>query len=127
MNELFGISTSLVTRDMPGTTLNAPREVEPKFRGAGMTRSAESRVSDFWAGIPTQPEWMRDGMCAQVDPELFFPDKSGAREAKLICRGCPVQELCLQYALDNKEHWGIWGGTSERERQKIRRDMREAS
>lgn len=61
--------------------------------------------------------WMQDGRCAEVDPELWFPEKGGsARPAKNICAGCEVATLCLQYALDNRERHGIWGGKTERER-----------
>jgi WhiB family redox-sensing transcriptional regulator len=66
------------------------------------------------------PEWMGDGLCAQVDPERFFPEKGGStREAKRICGSCPVREKCLAYAVENGERFGIWGGASERERRKL--------
>lgn len=64
--------------------------------------------------------WMDDGVCAQTDPEAFFPEKGGStREAKAICGRCAVAAECLDYALDNQERFGIWGGLSERERRKI--------
>ena len=63
------------------------------------------------------PEWYADALCSQTDPEAFFPDPGGSvRSAKVVCAGCDVREQCLQYALDHREIWGIWGGTSERER-----------
>lgn len=59
-------------------------------------------------------------LCAQVDPELFFPEKGGStREAKRICRRCPIRDACLEYALVNGERFGIWGGQSERERRRL--------
>jgi WhiB family redox-sensing transcriptional regulator len=65
-------------------------------------------------------EWQEDAVCAQTDPEAFFPEKGGStRDAKMVCLGCPVQDQCLQYALDNQERFGIWGGLSERERRKL--------
>lgn len=64
--------------------------------------------------------WHDDGLCAQADPEAFFPEKGGStRQAKSVCRRCPVIDTCLQYALDNGERFGIWGGKSERERREI--------
>lgn len=66
--------------------------------------------------------WQADALCAQTDPEAFFPEKGGStREAKRICEDCEVRAECLQYALENDERFGIWGGLSERERRKLRR------
>ena len=71
--------------------------------------------------IETLP-WAPDAKCLQADPETFFPEKGGStREAKRICALCEVREECLEYALENDEHFGIWGGLSERERRKLKR------
>jgi WhiB family redox-sensing transcriptional regulator len=75
-------------------------------------------------------DWQEDALCTQVDPELFFPDKGGsAREAKLICQSCVVREICLEYALENHEQVGIWGGLSgeERKAQRRQRELRVAA
>jgi WhiB family redox-sensing transcriptional regulator len=69
--------------------------------------------------------WRMSALCAETDPEAFFPDKGGStREAKLVCRGCPVRGDCLEYALANEERFGIWGGLSERERRRVRQQRR---
>jgi WhiB family transcriptional regulator, redox-sensing transcriptional regulator len=66
--------------------------------------------------------WQSDSLCAQTDPEAFFPEKGGStREAKKICGSCEVRNRCLEYALENDERFGIWGGLSERERRKLRK------
>ena len=66
--------------------------------------------------------WQGDSLCAQTDPEAFFPEKGGStREAKRICTSCEVRSQCLEYALQNDERFGIWGGLSERERRKLRK------
>ena len=66
--------------------------------------------------------WQSDALCAQTDPEAFFPEKGGStRDAKKICTGCEVRSQCLEYALSNDERFGIWGGLSERERRKLRK------
>lgn len=66
--------------------------------------------------------WQQDALCAQTDPEAFFPEKGGStREAKAVCQSCQVRAECLEYALANDERFGIWGGLSERERRKLRR------
>lgn len=67
-------------------------------------------------------EWQTDALCAQTDPEAFFPEKGGStRDAKKICVTCEVRNQCLEYALRNDERFGIWGGLSERERRKLRK------
>jgi WhiB family transcriptional regulator, redox-sensing transcriptional regulator len=66
--------------------------------------------------------WQERALCAQTDPEAFFPEKGGStREAKRVCGGCEVRAECLGYALENDERFGIWGGLSERERRRLKR------
>ena len=66
--------------------------------------------------------WQSESLCAQTDPEAFFPEKGGStRDAKKICGSCEVRAECLEYALQNDERFGIWGGLSERERRKLRK------
>jgi len=66
--------------------------------------------------------WQDSSNCLGVDPDLFFPERGAStREAKEVCRGCVVQNDCLEFALENSEKFGIWGGMSERERRRIRR------
>ena len=68
--------------------------------------------------------WQDQALCAQTDPEAFFPEKGGStREAKRVCRSCEVRAECLEYALENDERFGIWGGLSERERRRIKRQV----
>jgi WhiB family redox-sensing transcriptional regulator len=69
-----------------------------------------------------EQEWQDRALCAQTDPEAFFPEKGGStREAKRICQVCEVRSECLEYALGNDERFGIWGGLSERERRKLKK------
>jgi WhiB family redox-sensing transcriptional regulator len=66
--------------------------------------------------------WQDRALCAQTDPEAFFPEKGGStREAKKVCRSCEVRAECLEYALEHDERFGIWGGMSERERRRLKR------
>jgi WhiB family redox-sensing transcriptional regulator len=66
--------------------------------------------------------WQQRANCMGVDPDLFFPERGAStREAKAVCRGCVVREECLEYALAHGEKFGIWGGLSERERRRLRR------
>lgn len=71
--------------------------------------------------------WRAYGACARpdIDPELFFPERGQSTgEAKAICARCPVKDVCLEVALANGEKFGIWGGLSERERRRIRKQRR---
>jgi WhiB family redox-sensing transcriptional regulator len=69
-----------------------------------------------------QLSWQERALCAQTDPEAFFPEKGGSsREAKRVCLSCEVRSECLEYALAHDERFGIWGGLSERERRRLKR------
>jgi WhiB family redox-sensing transcriptional regulator len=69
-----------------------------------------------------QPRTPQSPLCAQTDPEAFFPEKGGStREAKRVCLSCDVRSECLEYALAHDERFGIWGGLSERERRRLKR------
>jgi WhiB family redox-sensing transcriptional regulator len=77
---------------------------------------------------PGDHSWQEDANCLGVDPDLFFPERGAStREAKEVCRGCVVREECLEFALQNGEKFGIWGGLSERERRRIRRQRAQAA
>jgi hypothetical protein len=66
---------------------------------------------------------MLDALCAQVDPDLFFPEKGGrSPSAVRVCRRCPVAAECLEFSLENRQRYGIWGGTSEKQRRRLAGD-----
>ena len=68
-------------------------------------------------------DWRAKGLCSQSDPDLWF--SVGAldhKQAKLICGQCEVRQQCLQYAVSAPVEHGIWGGLTERERRKVRRN-----
>lgn len=84
------------------------------------TSSSRRSAWGFDADHPRE-EWMERGLCAQTDPESFFPEKGGStRDGKRICESCEVRPECLEYALDHDERFGIWGGLSERERRRLK-------
>jgi WhiB family redox-sensing transcriptional regulator len=73
-------------------------------------------------GLPPELTWQERALCAQTDPEAFFPEKGGStREAKRVCMSCEVRAECLDYALAKDERFGIWGGLSERERRRVKK------
>lgn len=68
------------------------------------------------------PEWVKQALCAEVDPIIFFPERGDKTEdAKKICKVCDVRSKCLAYSLTNNERFGIWGGHTEHDRRKLRK------
>ncbi len=72
--------------------------------------------------------WRQRAACRGLDPEIFYPasDEEGD-EAKAICAQCPVRQPCLEHALANREHDGVWGGATERERRRLVRQRRKSA
>ena len=69
--------------------------------------------------------WMEAALCAQTDPDAFHPGKHETNTAaKRVCAACDVTAECLAYALADPSLEGVWGGTSVRERQAMRRKAR---
>ncbi len=74
----------------------------------------------------TAERWRDRALCAQTDPEAFFPEQGGStRAAKRVCMRCEVRSACLDYALAHDERFGVWGGLSERERRRLRQHQEE--
>lgn len=91
------------------------------FGGGEIAYTATADSSAFDEQSDGLLAWQGDALCAQTDPEAFFPEKGGStREAKSVCAACDVRTECLEYALANDERFGIWGGLSERERRRLR-------
>lgn len=92
--------------------------------------ASDHRISPFSepGDLFASDGFMAFGACRGVDPDVFFPDQGQSLEpARRICADCAVRDECLEYALDNRERFGVWGGTSERERRRLRRDRRETA
>lgn len=87
-----------------------------------MATSEHAGAEPVASTSPDPKPWQAYANCMGVDPDLFFPERGAStREAKEVCRGCVVRDECLEFALTNGEKFGIWGGMSERERRRIRR------
>lgn len=77
--------------------------------------------------------WRAAGACLHADPDLFFPISMTGRaveqvaKAKSICARCEVRTQCLEFAQANDPIYGIWGGTTPEERQRVRRRERRAA
>ncbi len=111
MNVITGTMTLVET--LEGMPVGAPAEPFVVIEGGVIAGGQD---------VAEEPDWQERALCAQTDPEAFFPEKGGStREAKRICSGCDVRAECLDYALGHDERFGIWGGLSERERRRLRR------
>jgi WhiB family redox-sensing transcriptional regulator len=74
---------------------------------------------------PADISWQEQALCAQTGADFFFPEPgSSVREAKRICGMCEMRSACLDYALNNDERFGVWGGLSEKERLSLTRTTR---
>jgi WhiB family redox-sensing transcriptional regulator len=71
-------------------------------------------------------EWIDDALCKEIGGDIFFPttEHDTAKEAKQVCAMCPVSLECLAYALTFSAVDGVWGGTTERERRRMKRGKR---
>lgn len=79
-----------------------------------------SRAVIYDVDDDSELEWQDAALCAQADPEVWFPEKGGSTLApKRVCARCPVRAPCLAFALERKDHYGVYGGLSERERRRL--------
>jgi WhiB family redox-sensing transcriptional regulator len=124
----FGLNTRFENR-MLGSVGNVPHtNTGPAPLGLParpqLSLVPERPELDAVAPATEDDQWQERALCAQTDPEAFFPEKGGStREAKRICTGCEVRDACLDYALAHDERFGIWGGLSERERRRLKRGI----
>lgn len=85
-----------------------------------------SDLDNFLADLLRENEnlrWKNAAHCRGMDPESFFPDKSGAGKARAVCANCPVRLDCLEFAISEREIYGVWGGCPKRVRDRVRRRM----
>lgn len=79
------------------------------------------------ADLTVSGAWQTAAACAGADPEMFYPERGeDSRPAKAVCAECTVATECLEFALANRETYGIWGGKSENQREQIRKERRAA-
>ena len=74
--------------------------------------------------ITEERPWAAFAVCRDRDPDTFFPvTTDGEREAIRICEGCPVRIDCLEFAIETRVRFGVWGGVTEKQRRSIRRQI----
>jgi WhiB family redox-sensing transcriptional regulator len=90
-------------------------------RGIGRDLGAQEAL--FLLSKWVDQDWRAEALCARSDPNLWFsPGAIEHREAKRICNMCPVRAECLSYAMAEPIDHGVWGGMTERERRRHRRE-----
>lgn len=118
------ITTLKVMGDL-AITKDQYRDPVPRCRpvSAESRNEAASTLECFEDLNLDRPAWMACGNCVGLDPNLFFPERGAdTREARAVCEGCEVLDECLEFGMNIK--WGIWGGKSERERRKLRKEWK---
>lgn len=115
-----GYEMALTLEEYTQISRDIKAPVSPTQLTTEVSTSSKSRRS---------PEnWRESANCRDSDPDMFFPSEvSGVNAAKAICAACVSIDSCLDYALDNNILHGVWGGTSERQRRKIHRQLRIAA
>ncbi|MGI8700163.1 MAG: WhiB family transcriptional regulator [Nocardioidaceae bacterium] len=94
-----------------------------------------ANLSRLPSPVIEQWDWQYSGVCRSVDPDVFFPPDSERgpvrqrreSQAKQYCRDCPVLQRCREHALQVHEPYGVWGGLTPRERERILHEVREPS
>lgn len=109
---------------------SAPRpgthRAQPRARHVGRARTGGLT----WADLGLSPDdlaWHERAACRETDPDAFFPDEHGQMlhlsVARRVCRACPVQAECRDYALARPALVGVWGGLTVNERIRLRRTL----
>ena len=107
---------------MTTQTAHHPTKQESPEALEGPARDVLAELRQRAALAEDPPEWQARALCAQTDPEAFFPEQGGStREAREICHRCEVRAECLESALGHDERFGVWGGLSEDERRALKR------
>lgn len=87
-----------------------------------MNRIEDVLIEILRAPVNEERPWMVFGACRDMDPELFFPQSSEtASQATAVCATCAVRAECLEYSLEARERFGVWGGLTEKQRRQLLR------
>jgi len=97
---------------------------DERLRNVSMENGRPWRATSYEMAKPL-PKKVREGRICKYSPlEWFFPEKGLKPIGKELCQICPVVVDCLEFALDNEELFGVWGGYTKNERRKERQNRR---
>ena len=96
----------------------------------GIDRDEQDYLFAGGSGLAiTEDVWKR-AACRDAEPEIFFPisdrDVVSRTAALRVCSGCTIRSECLEVAMRDRSLLGIWGGTTEADRERLRRPRRVA-
>lgn len=86
-------------------------------------RDALNSLANAFKAMTRQGEWVEQAACrAHPEPDIWFEPHgtTGWQEAVGVCRSCPVQPQCLEWAVENNETTGLWGGMTPTQRRELR-------
>lgn len=119
--EAVGVSTAMISYYADRTGIPRPGRRGPDVPAETGHKTPADSVARLFT---PPPSWQADALCAQTDPEIFFPEKGGSTaEAEKVCARCPVAAECLDYALDNDERFGVWGGATLPRRRRLAKSL----
>ncbi len=96
------------------------RPADGVYGGTGPGSTPASIVDELYDLVHNRPAWHADAACREHPDVDFFPQRGeSTRPAKDVCAGCLVRSECLESAL--REEHGVWGGSSAKERRRMRR------
>jgi WhiB family redox-sensing transcriptional regulator len=88
----------------------------------GLTMNDTTDFSGFEVPVLDERPWSVFSACKGTDPTIFFAaTRDDERAALVVCSGCDVRDECLGFAVETRERFGVWGGTTERERKRLLR------
>lgn len=98
----------------------------------GMSDDFPYPMTEMFLERSRAASWMEFALCQEVGGDLWHPDEGegqtyATNRAIKICNACPVKEQCLDYAMENNEILGVWGGTTPSERKRMRKALRESA
>ena len=113
----FMVPRVAIDRQLVRMGLMTPQQYDNKYNPIFRRNTFLGAIS-----IDNTQDWLPRALCRETDPEAFFVELGeSTKDAKKVCQGCEVRDACLQYALDHDERFGVWGGLSERERRKLKK------
>jgi WhiB family redox-sensing transcriptional regulator len=96
------------------------------YRAPRAVVQAEARPARRMAPLAEDVAWQTDAACRGLKgAAVFYPSGSPSQvaaaeaAAKRVCGRCPVLQSCLQWSLDTREPWGVWGGLTQEERRAV--------